>query len=70
VSGPSAGERGSFLELSWNGQEPLTLMDGTQRSFLEDGDVVKIRATAPGPRGAVIGFGEVTGRIEPATPRL
>jgi fumarylacetoacetase len=68
VSGPAAGERGSLLELSWNGEEPFRLMDGTQRSFLEDGDVVTIRATAPGLRGATIGFGEVTGRIEPATP--
>jgi fumarylacetoacetase len=56
--------------LSWNGQEPVRLADGTQRSFLEDGDVVTIRATAPGPGGATIGLGEVTGRIEPATPRL
>jgi fumarylacetoacetase len=69
VSGLTAGERGSLLELSWNGQEPFSLADGTQRSFLEDGDVVTIRASAPGPGGATIGFGEVTGRIEPAAPR-
>jgi fumarylacetoacetase len=69
VSGPAAGERGSFLELSWNGQQPVRLLDGTQRSFLEDGDVVTIRARAPGPAGATIGFGEVSGRIEPATPQ-
>jgi len=36
------------------------------RSFLEDGDEVAIGATAPGPDGARIGFGEVTGRIRPA----
>jgi fumarylacetoacetase len=70
VSGPTAGERGSFLELSWNGEEPFRLIDGTERSFLEDGDVVTIRATAPGPHGATIGLGEVTGRIEPATTRF
>jgi fumarylacetoacetase len=54
VSGPTAGERGSFLELSWNGQEPVLLADGTLRSFLEDGDVVTMRATAPGPDGVTI----------------
>jgi fumarylacetoacetase len=69
VSGPTAGERGSFLELSWNTEEPVRLADGSQRAFLEDGDVVTIRATAPGPDGGTIGFGEVTGTIEPATPR-
>ncbi|MFE6889099.1 fumarylacetoacetase [Streptomyces sp. NPDC057694] len=63
VSGPDPGQRGSLMELSWNGQEPLTLPDGTTRTFLEDGDEVTITATAPGPGGSRIGFGEVTGRI-------
>jgi fumarylacetoacetase len=66
VSGPSKGERGSLLELSWNGTEPLTLADGTTRTFLEDGDVVTISASAPGPGGSRIGFGEVTGEVFPA----
>jgi fumarylacetoacetase len=39
VSGPARDECGSLLELSWNGTEPLTLADGSTRSFLEDGDV-------------------------------
>ena len=68
VSGPEPGERGSFLELSWNGRDPLALSDGTTRSFLEDGDTVAIRATAPGADGVRIGFGEVVGTIVPATP--
>ena len=66
VSGPQRDQRGSFIELSWGGTEPLTLSDGSTRTFLEDGDVVTITATAPGPDGARIAFGEVTGRIEPA----
>ena len=67
VSGPAEDERGSFLELSWNGATPLTLADGSTRSFLEDGDEVTIRATAPAPGGAGrIGLGEVTGRVLPA----
>ncbi|MCZ2826857.1 MULTISPECIES: fumarylacetoacetase [unclassified Modestobacter] len=66
VSGPRADQRGSFIELSWGGKEPLTLADGSTRTFLEDGDEVVITATAPGPDGTRIAFGEVTGRVEPA----
>jgi fumarylacetoacetase len=65
VSGPEHDQRGSFLELSWGGKEPFTV-GGEQRSFLEDGDEVTIRATAPGARGGRIALGEVSGRIEPA----
>ena len=66
VSGPDKDQRGSFIELSWGGKEPIPLADGTTRTFLEDGDVVTITATAPGPDGTRIAFGEVTGRVEPA----
>ncbi|MBM9506367.1 fumarylacetoacetase [Actinacidiphila acididurans] len=68
VSGPEPDTRGSLIELTWNGEQPLKLPDGTTRSFLEDGDEVTITATAPGPDGTRIGFGEVTGRVEPARP--
>ncbi|MCV2487821.1 fumarylacetoacetase [Geodermatophilus sp. YIM 151500] len=66
VSGARRDQRGSFIELSWNGQEPLALADGTSRTFLEDGDVVTISGTAPGPDGTRIGFGEVSGQVVPA----
>jgi fumarylacetoacetase len=66
VSGPERDQRGSLLELSWNGTEPLELADGSTRAFLEDGDEVTISACAPGPGGSRIGFGEVTGRVLPA----
>ncbi len=66
VSGPSRGERGSLIELTWNGKQPLELPDGSTRAFLDDGDMVRIRATAPGAGATRIGFGEVTGRILPA----
>jgi len=65
VSGPRADQRGSFLELSWNGTEPIALAEGSTRTFLADGDTVTIRATAPGPAGATISLGEVTGTIQP-----
>jgi fumarylacetoacetase len=61
VSGPTRHEVGSFLELTAEG--PIRLADGSLRTFLEDGDTVTITATAPGPDGTVIGFGDVTGTI-------
>jgi fumarylacetoacetase len=66
VSGPARDQRGCLLELSWGGAEPLTLPDGSVRTFLEDGDVVTITATAPAADGTRIGFGEVTGQVLPA----
>jgi fumarylacetoacetase len=66
VSGPERDQRGSLLEMSWGGTEPMTLPDGTTRTFLEDGDTVALTATAPGPGGARIGFGSVVGTVAPA----
>jgi fumarylacetoacetase len=63
VSGPERDQAGSFLELSWNGNNPITLGDGSSRSFLDDGDSIVISATAPGPGGSTIGLGEVIGVI-------
>jgi fumarylacetoacetase len=65
ISGPEKHERGSLLELSWNGTEPLTLRDGAQRTFLEDGDTLILRGYAQG-EGYRIGFGECAGTILPA----
>jgi len=66
ISGLDKDTRGSLIELTWNGQEPLTLDDGSTRTFLQDGDTVTITGWAPGPAGAIIGLGEVTGTILPA----
>ena len=66
VSGPAPDQRGSFLELTWNGTELVTLADGSSRTFLADGDTVTISATAPGPAGSRIGLGQVTGTVIPA----
>ncbi|MER6677733.1 fumarylacetoacetase [Streptomyces sp. NPDC000983] len=62
VSGPAERERGSLLELTWNGRDVLELPDG-KRTFLEDGDVVTLSAWAPGADGSRVGLGEVTGRV-------
>ncbi|MGQ0845216.1 MAG: fumarylacetoacetase [Sporichthyaceae bacterium] len=60
VSGPRRDQRGSMLELSWNGTEPLPLSDGTTRTFLDDGDALELRGTALGGR---VDLGVVAGRI-------
>jgi fumarylacetoacetase len=65
VSGPEKDQRGAFIELTWGGREPL-LVNGEERTFLEDGDEVAVSATAPGADGSVVGFGEVRGRVLPA----
>jgi fumarylacetoacetase len=64
ISGPEPGQRGSFLELSWGGKEPFA----GGRTFLEDGDEVVLRYSAPGTGGGRISLGEVVGRVEPARP--
>jgi fumarylacetoacetase len=69
VSGAEPDQRGSLMELSWGGQEPLKLPDGSTRTFLEDGDEVVISATAPGADGSRLGLGSVAGRIAAATER-
>ncbi|WP_370615115.1 fumarylacetoacetase [Mumia sp. Pv 4-285] len=67
ISGPDRNQRGSFLELSWGGAEPFGKeILGRGRTFLEDGDEVVLRYTAPGTGGGRIALGEVVGRIEPA----
>ncbi|RVW07383.1 fumarylacetoacetase [Prescottella agglutinans] len=66
ISGPEKAQRGAFIELTWGGAEPVEVA-GEQRTFIQDGDEVSISATAPGANGGRIGFGEVRGRILPAT---
>ncbi|MCV6593658.1 MAG: fumarylacetoacetase [Silicimonas sp.] len=64
ISGPEKGNRGSLLELSWGGKEPLELEQGGTRTFLEDGDRLTLRGGAEGD-GYRIGFGDCTGRVLP-----
>lgn len=66
VSGPEPGTEGSFIELSWNGERPIELPNGETRTFLEDGDRVVLRGSAPGPDGSRIALGEVDGTIQPS----
>ena len=62
ISGPDKDQRGAFIELTWGGAEPVKV-GGESRTFLEDGDEVVLRATAPATGGRRLGFGEARGRI-------
>ena len=65
-SGPTHEEAGSLLELSRGGKEKITLSNGEQRSFLEDGDNVIMRGWCEKPGYARIGFGSVESTVLPA----
>ena len=65
ISGPENGQRGSLLEISWNGTEPIELPGDIKRTFLEDGDFLSLHGWCQGD-GYRIGFGEVEGTILPA----
>ncbi|MCI5100242.1 fumarylacetoacetase [Phaeobacter italicus] len=65
ISGPTKESRGSLLELSWGGKEPLTLDTGEERSFIADGDTLTLKGAAKG-KGYTIGFGDCTGTVLPA----
>ncbi|HEY0953012.1 fumarylacetoacetate hydrolase family protein [Nocardioides sp.] len=56
ISGPEPDQRGSLLELGW----------GADDAFLDDGDEVVLRYSAPGTLGGRITLGEVAGVIAPA----
>lgn len=65
ISGPEKHQRGSLLELSWGGKEPLTLDTGETRTFLADGDTLTLTGAAHGD-GYTIGFGDCAGTLLPA----
>ena len=64
ISGPEKDERGSLLELTWRGTEPLRLSTGEERRFLKDGDELVLRGFAQGD-GYRVGFGDCAGVILP-----
>ena len=65
ISGSEKESRGSLLELTWRGTEPIDLGEGEQREWIEDGDELTITGWCQG-EGYRVGFGEVTGTIVPA----
>ena len=66
ISGPDPDSRGSLIERTWRGRDPLRLPNGETRTFLVDGDEVIMRAYCERPGFARIGFGDCRGMIVPA----
>jgi fumarylacetoacetase len=67
ISGPQRGQRGSLIELTWGGAQPLELAGGP-RTFLEDGDEVVLRGVAGARTPAPVGLAEVRGQVVAASP--
>ena len=65
ISGPTPNSYGSLLEITWNATKPLTLSNGEERSFIQDGDTLIMKGFCE-KGGLRIGFGEVTGKVRPA----
>jgi fumarylacetoacetase len=65
ISGKDESSYGSMLEISWSGSKPITLKDGTTRTFINDGDTVIMRGHAE-KDGMRVGFGEVRTEVLPA----
>jgi fumarylacetoacetase len=66
VSGAADEARACLVEITRLGAEPITLPDGTQRVMLEDGDTLSLRGKARAEGYIPIGFGECSGKIQPA----
>jgi fumarylacetoacetase len=64
ISGKEPDSFGSLLELSWGGQNPITLPDGSTRTFLEDDDTIIIKGFAE-KDGRRVDFGEVKTTVLP-----
>lgn len=65
ISGPTPDSYGSLLELTWSGKNAITLPDGTQRTFMQDGDTLTLAGFCQGD-GYRVGFGEASGTLLPA----
>lgn len=64
ISGRDQNSYGSMIEISQGGKEPMQLKNGENRTFLEDGDTIIIRAFCE-KDGKRVGFGECVGTILP-----
>ena len=65
ISGPQKGSFGSMLEISWRGTQPISMPDGSERKFINDGDTVIFRGAATNGSYKV-GFGELVSKVLPA----
>ena len=64
ISGSTPDSYGSMLELTWRGENPLKMKDGTERKFINDNDTIIIRGYCEND-GTRIGFGEVKTKLLP-----
>ena len=67
VSGPDPGTFGSLIELTGNGREPIRLADGTERTFLLDGDTVTLHGWCQRQGLPESGLGSVWAQFSPAS---
>ena len=65
ISGPTPDSYGSMLELAWKGTKPVSMKDGTERKFIQDGDTVTMRGFCQNDK-VRLGFGEVTSKLLPS----
>ncbi|MEQ8359257.1 MAG: fumarylacetoacetase [Cytophagales bacterium] len=65
ISGPTEDSYGSLLELTWRGSKPISMPDGTERKFLQDGDTLVMKGYCQ-KDDIRVGFGEVSGKVLPA----
>jgi fumarylacetoacetase len=66
ISGTEPGTQGSLLEVTQGGKQAITLTDGVERKFLQDGDTVTLYGVCGNDETGLVGFGECTGKIVPA----
>jgi fumarylacetoacetase len=65
ISGPTPDSCGSMLEMTWNGRDPITLADGSERTFIEDNDTLILSGYSQAATYRV-GFGQAVGKILPS----
>lgn len=64
ISGSHPTSYGSMLELTWKGEKPIQMSDGSWRTFINDYDTVAMRGYCS-DKGKRIGFGEVSNLLLP-----
>jgi fumarylacetoacetase len=65
LSGKESDSYGSLLELTWAGQNPIKLNDGSERKFLQDYDTITLKGFCEND-DIRVGFGEVRTQILPS----
>jgi len=62
ISGHTDDSHGCLLELTNGGQDSFQISEGSNRLYLEDGDILRLSAVASDG----VGFGECIGRVMPS----